>query len=134
MRLLLRVPIEISCALVDINDETIKYLLARRAVFTTAKALLADLADMRFWWPFATFHTSLLDLISELDEDEEHLFVEQGYWEVSDDFCKDADVSNVEYDQIVIDKDGFYLSAHKKHGLGIITRNVPFSVLGVLFK
>jgi hypothetical protein len=123
---------EINYAIVEISDEVKQYLVQRLALFNAVKQISDDLADLRFWGcDFITFYNNL-DLSKVMDEDEENLFGEQGYWEVPDDFANDEEAADWELVRLVLDGESCNISANENDGVEIITRDVPFTLLGLL--
>jgi len=118
----------IGYALVEMNNETVEYLTKRRALFEASKKFADDLSDMRFWGcEFITFHGDI-DLDAVMSEDEQHLFDERGYWEVSDDFSftNAEEAVEWEFEQVVLDGDSWYVTANEKDvGTEIQTREIP---------
>ena len=122
---------EIKYAIVKINDEIKQYLAQRLALFNIAKQFADDISDIRFWGcSFITFHKNI-DLSALLDEDEEHVFDEQGYWEVPDDFANDEEAADCELERVSLDSDGWNVSANENYGVEVTTRDVPFALFGL---
>lgn len=121
---------DIQYAIIEVNAETQEYLTKRKVLFAASKNFAEDLSDMRFWGcSFVTFHGNI-DLDELIDEDEQHTFDEQGYWEVSDDFANDEEVSEWEFEQVVLDGDSWYITANEKGtGVEIKTREIPYGAI-----
>ncbi|MCK9567500.1 hypothetical protein M0R72_00960 [Candidatus Pacearchaeota archaeon] len=120
---------DIQYAVVEVNPEMQQYLTQRLALFNASKQFATDLSDMRFWGcAFITFHSNI-DLDTLLGEDEQHVFDEQGYWAVVDDFANDEEASEWEFEQVVLDGDGWYVTANEKDtGVEIKTREIPYDL------
>ena len=118
----------IGYAIVAVTAEMQEYMAKRRALFAASKNFADDLSDMRFWGcDFITFHGDI-DLDTVMSEDEQHMFDEKGYWEVSDDFefANDEEVVEWEFEQVVLDGDSWYVTANEKDvGVEVKTREMP---------
>lgn len=114
-------------AVIEVTDATTEYLTTGKALFTASKQFADHLATMRFWGcSFITFYNDL-DLSKFIDENEKHLFDELGYWAVSDDFAKDVEEVECEFEQVVLDGDSWYVTANEKDtGVEVKTREIPY--------
>jgi len=122
---------EIKYAIVEIDNEVKQYLAQRLALFSAVKQIADDLADLRFWGcDFIAFYSNL-DLSTVMNEDEENLFSEQGYWEVPDDFANEEEAADWELTCLVLDGESCNVSANESDGVEIITRDIPFTLLGL---
>jgi hypothetical protein len=121
---------EVQYAIIEVTSEMQEYLTKRRALFTASQQYADDLWDMRFsGCAFVTFYDNI-DLDAVMDESEQHLLEQHGYWKVSDDFANDEEASECECTQVVLDGDTWYITTYETSTLvEVKTREIPYGAI-----
>lgn len=118
-------------AIIELDDEAKKEILARRELFQMVAAKDAGLWSMAFWnIPGEFFDYDDWDPMATLTAEQATLLESQQYVVLPDDYETPDDAARTECDRTVITKDGVYWKAIVKHtDVDVETMQLPFEAL-----